>query len=107
MPECLKKLGDLVSSHFSDTHYKRSETQIEREKWLVSGCIPFSRYVLLPVALLIQICCGSLYAWSGYNLPMEAYIMGRNGSVDRAKASVTFYIAVGEKNGIKINFKFF
>ena len=95
MATCLSKLGDILSNHFSDTNYKRSEAKIEREKWLIPGCIPFSRYLLLPAAVLIQICCGSLYAWSGYNLPIEAYILGRNGSIDRAQASITFYIAVG------------
>ena len=95
MATCLSKLGDILSNHCSDTNYKRSEAKIEREKWLIPGCIPFSRYLLLPAAVLIQICCGSLYAWSGYNLPIEAYILGRNGSIDRAQASITFYIAVG------------
>ena len=96
MSSCLTKLADLISDHFSDTHFKRSEAQIIREKSLVHGLIPFTRYLLLPAAVLIQICCGSLYAWSGYNLPMEAYILGPNGAIDRAQASITFYIAVGE-----------
>nr|KAJ3421866.1 hypothetical protein HK105_002003 [Polyrhizophydium stewartii] len=37
---------------------------------------------------------GSLYAWSGYNLPIEAYIYGINGGVDRSIASNVFYLAV-------------
>ncbi|KAJ3310658.1 hypothetical protein HDU76_003316, partial [Blyttiomyces sp. JEL0837] len=40
------------------------------------------------------LCCGSLYAWSGFNGPIETYIYGPNGGTDRAIAVNTFYIAV-------------
>ena len=41
-----------------------------------------------------KICCGSLYAFSGYVLPIETYLYGPNGGVDRSIAVNTFYIAV-------------
>jgi hypothetical protein len=84
----------LITNLYSNTHYDRTEKQIENEKWLIKTKVSFNRYLLMPAAVLIQMCCGSLYAWSGYNLPMEAYILGPNGNVDRATASTTFYIAV-------------
>ncbi|KAJ3193263.1 hypothetical protein HK101_005126, partial [Irineochytrium annulatum] len=42
-----------------------SEAQIERERWFIKD-VPFSRWMLFPAALLIQLGCGSLYAFSGY-----------------------------------------
>ena len=95
-------LSQAITDHYSNTHYERSDTQIENEKWLIKNLVPFNRYYLMPAAVLIQVCCGSLYAWSGYNLPMEAYIMGANAAVDRATASITFYIAVGNFLFLKI-----
>lgn len=45
-------------------------------------------------------CVGSLYAWSGFNIPIETRIFGENRNaagvlVDRNISSVTFYVAVG------------
>jgi hypothetical protein len=88
-------LVETITNHYTNTQYIRSEKQLENEKWLIKNRVPFNRYYLMPAAVFIQICCGSLYAWSGYNLPMEAYILGLNGGIDRAMASITFYIAVG------------
>ena len=85
----------FIADHYSNVHYERTEAQIEKEEWLIKDWIPFHRYWLMPSALLTQICCGSLYAWSGLNLPLEAYILGRNGGIDRATASITFYVSVG------------
>ncbi|KAI9325485.1 major facilitator superfamily domain-containing protein [Obelidium mucronatum] len=81
-------------NHYKDTVYVRSDAQLEREKWLVPNAIPVNRWVLPFAAFFIQICCGSLYAWSGYNAPIEAAIYGMNNGVDRGVASITFYIAV-------------
>ncbi|KAH9273584.1 hypothetical protein BASA83_004252 [Batrachochytrium salamandrivorans] len=62
------------------------------EPWLLLNS---TRFFLFPAALLIQLSVGSLYAWSGYNLPIEAYIFGINGAIDRNIASNIFYVAVG------------
>jgi lipopolysaccharide export LptBFGC system permease protein LptF len=49
----------------------------------------------MPAAVLIQVCCGSLYAWPGFNLPIEHYINSDATAVsDRGQASITFYLAV-------------
>ena len=85
---------DRIVSQYSNTHYESSEKQIEAEKWLITG-VPFNRYYLIPAAVLIQVCCGSLYAWSGHNMPIEHFIYSDTVKVaDRGVASVTFYIAV-------------
>ncbi|KAJ3050682.1 hypothetical protein HK097_008323 [Rhizophlyctis rosea] len=85
---------ELLKRHYSSTHYERSEKQLEREQWLIPGVVRFNRFFLMPAAVIIQVCCGSLYAWSGYNLPMERYILGANNAVDRSVAANVFYVAV-------------
>ncbi|KAJ3100241.1 hypothetical protein HDU96_010411 [Phlyctochytrium bullatum] len=86
-------LKEALQKHF-DTKLQRSPEAVEREKWLIPGILPFHRIMLFPAAVIIQLCCGSLYAWSGYNLPIETAIFGPNKLVDRAIAVNTFYIAV-------------
>ncbi|KAJ3111613.1 hypothetical protein HDU96_005519, partial [Phlyctochytrium bullatum] len=88
------KIKDVIYKHYRDATYHRTEAQIQREQWLIPGVVRFNRWVLFPAALLIQLCCGSLYAWSGYNSPIETAIWGPNGLVDRAMAVNAFYIAV-------------
>ncbi|KAJ3018179.1 UNVERIFIED_CONTAM: hypothetical protein HDU68_011292, partial [Siphonaria sp. JEL0065] len=66
---------------------------LEREQWLIPGLIRFNRWILIVAAFFIQMCIGSLYAFSGMNLPIETAIYGYIDNVDRGYASVTFYIA--------------
>ncbi|KAJ1985524.1 hypothetical protein H4R33_003979 [Dimargaris cristalligena] len=77
--------------HWRDQPYQRTEAQIDRERFLI-GNIPFNRWILFPVAVLIQFCCGSLYAWSIYNKPIDKAISGNENAND---APITFYLAVG------------
>ncbi|KAI8928827.1 major facilitator superfamily domain-containing protein [Entophlyctis helioformis] len=87
---------DLIARHYGEVKFERSESWLNREKYLaLFPPVAFNRYMLFPAALLIQLSCGSLYAWSGYNLPLEAYIYGLNKNVDRNIASNIFYVAVG------------
>lgn len=46
----------------------------------------------MPAAVVIQFCCGSVYAWSVFNEPIDMYI---SGDVKVSQAPVTFYIAFG------------
>ncbi len=43
----------------------------------------------MPAAIIIQFCCGSLYAWSVFNKPIDSLLETSN------LAPITFYIAVG------------
>ncbi|KAH6602699.1 hypothetical protein BASA61_000864 [Batrachochytrium salamandrivorans] len=87
---------DLIKNHFKAVHYDRSPAWLRAEEYLfLVAPIKFNRFFLFPAALLIQLSVGSLYAWSGYNLPIEAYIFGINGAIDRNIASNIFYVAVG------------
>lgn len=100
----MPNIKSLITDHFSRTKYVRPPQQLEAEKFLIPALskyvkVPFNRILLMPAAVLIQLCVGSLYAWSGYNLAIEAHIYGTNLNakgvpVDRNVASITFNIAV-------------
>ncbi|RKP05244.1 hypothetical protein THASP1DRAFT_32915, partial [Thamnocephalis sphaerospora] len=81
----------LIQRHYGTTEYKRSEKQIENERTFFCGQ-PFNRWAMFPAAVIIQFCCGSLYAWSVFNQPIDNYIYD-NPNEDRAP--ITFYVAVG------------
>ncbi|RKP22370.1 oxalate/formate antiporter [Syncephalis pseudoplumigaleata] len=81
----------LIKRHYSGNELKRSDAQIERERTYFCG-VPFNRWSLFPAAVLTQFCCGSLYAWSVFNKPIDTII---NGDPNADKAPITFYIAVG------------
>lgn len=80
----------LVQKHYRESEYVRSEAKLRREEYLLPG-VKFNRWYSMPAALIIQFCCGSLYAWSVFNKPIDTYIYGK--VVDMAP--ITFYIAVG------------
>ncbi|KAI9594509.1 oxalate/formate antiporter [Syncephalis fuscata] len=81
----------VIKRHYSGNELKRTDAQIERERTFFGG-IAFNRWFLFPAAVLIQFCCGSLYAWSVFNKPIDKVI---NGNPAADKAPTTFYIAVG------------
>ncbi|KAF9962542.1 hypothetical protein BGZ72_003141 [Mortierella alpina] len=90
-----------IHRHYSDTTYERSAQTIEREKYLVAS-IPFNRWAMFPTAFIFQAICGSLYAWSVFNDPIDGFIYGRvlNPATGKSappvhNAAITFYIAVG------------
>ncbi|KAJ1958231.1 hypothetical protein IWQ62_004932 [Dispira parvispora] len=89
-----KKKGNIFKRaflhHYRDAPYIRSEKKLESQKYLIFN-IPFNRWILFPVAVLIQFCCGSLYAWSIYNKPIDKAITGDPNAND---APITFYLAV-------------
>ncbi|KAF9140189.1 hypothetical protein BG015_001756 [Linnemannia schmuckeri] len=90
-----------IHKHYSDTTYHRSSRTIESEKTLICG-IPFNRWAMFPTAFVFQAICGSLYAWSVFNDPIDGYIYGQSFNAASNKytplvhnAPITFYIAVG------------
>ncbi|KAK3810417.1 MAG: oxalate/formate antiporter [Linnemannia elongata] len=90
-----------IHKHYSDTTYHRSSRTVESEKTILCG-IPFSRWAMFPTAFIFQAICGSLYAWSVFNDPIDGYIYGQSYNAATNKyaplvhnAPITFYIAVG------------
>ncbi|KAF9917383.1 hypothetical protein BX616_001197 [Lobosporangium transversale] len=90
-----------IYRHYSDTEYYRSPSTLENEKYLPFK-IPFNRWAMFPTAFIFQAICGSLYAWSVFNDPIDSHIYGQvfnaaSGKKEPAahNAAITFYIAVG------------
>ncbi|XP_037025361.1 uncharacterized MFS-type transporter YhjX-like [Bradysia coprophila] len=80
-----------VSWHFSHTTCTIDERQYEREKNLFAN-VKFNPWFLMPAAVLVQFCCGSVYAWSVFNAPIDEAITG---DAKASQAPVTFYINIG------------
>ncbi|KAL1918465.1 uncharacterized protein VTP21DRAFT_3125 [Calcarisporiella thermophila] len=65
----------FIQWHWGDTTYPRSAEQLEKEKYIL-GFLPFNRWLMMPAAVLFQLICGSLYAWSVFNKPIDQAIFG-------------------------------
>eukprot|EP00123_Amoebidium_parasiticum_P018944 comp24324_c1_seq12/m.45876 comp24324_c1_seq12/g.45876 ORF comp24324_c1_seq12/g.45876 comp24324_c1_seq12/m.45876 type:complete len:555 (-) comp24324_c1_seq12:339-2003(-) len=90
-------IADKFIWHYSDVTQRRTPAQEEAERKLL-GLVPFHRLMLLPAAVFVQLCVGSLYAWSVYNTPIEKYIANVNGKTPAdylGYSANTFYVAVG------------
>ncbi|KAI9002126.1 major facilitator superfamily domain-containing protein [Hyaloraphidium curvatum] len=104
-----QKTKEKIIEHYTIPDSHPTMEEIEADRWVgfpPSFIIPrwgitwyghqvyqvkFSRWMLLPAALVMQLCVGSLYAWSGYNAAIDEYIFGDD-TVGRAP--ITFYVAV-------------
>ncbi|KAL7750295.1 hypothetical protein RI367_004468 [Sorochytrium milnesiophthora] len=79
-----------IHRHYTTGKHERSEQQLLAEQSLWVSSLPFSRWFLLPCAVIIQFCSGSLYAWSVYNVPIAKAI-----GCSENSPQITFYIAIG------------
>lgn len=89
-----RKENYIVSAflwHFGNTTSTITQQQFDKEKYLFRN-IKFNPWILMPAAFIVQFCCGSVYAWSVFNAPIDEAITG-NGQA--SKAPVTFCIAIG------------
>ncbi|KAF9978086.1 hypothetical protein BGZ73_003826 [Actinomortierella ambigua] len=89
----------LLYNHYNNVEYHRTEKQIESERYLI-GSIPFQRWLMFPAAFIFQAICGSLYAWSVWNAPIDTRFYGTkvvNGKTVpmEQRANIAFSIAVG------------
>lgn len=80
-----------VLRHYGNTTCKISQKQYDREKFLFAN-VKFNPWILMPAAVVVQFCTGSVYAWSVFNAPIDKAISGDD---KVAQAPVTFYIAFG------------
>jgi hypothetical protein len=107
--DCNEKIKRAFIQHYTIPDATPSMEEIEADRWI--GFPPsivwpnqgidwyghqcfqlkFSRWMLLPAALIMQMCVGTFYAWSGYNSAIDEYIYGNEVA---GRAPVTFYIAV-------------
>ncbi|KAG4071288.1 hypothetical protein HA402_003992 [Bradysia odoriphaga] len=94
MGDTTRKRNPIVRAivwHYSNRKCTIKPAQYEKEKYLIST-IQFNPWLLMPAAIIVQFCCGSLYAWSVFNGPIDEAISGDSKT---SQAPVTFYIAVG------------
>ncbi|KAF9556804.1 hypothetical protein EC968_007934 [Mortierella alpina] len=90
----------LIRKHYSDTKLRRSPEKSEKDKTLGLGplSMPYNRWLMFPAAFIFQAICGSLYAWSVFNDPIDTELFGKPAGAkvaNQEKAAVTFYLAVG------------
>lgn len=105
---CGDSIKAKVLNHYRIDKKPRDPKAIEADRWIafppsyylnerMNGqggqvCrVPFNRWILMPAAVIIQMCVGTFYAWSGYNAAVDTVI---NGSASVGLAPNTFYIAV-------------
>ncbi|KAF9343383.1 hypothetical protein BGX26_005829 [Mortierella sp. AD094] len=86
---------DFIRNHYSDTTLRRTPEQAEKEKTILG--LPFNRWLMFPAAFIFQAICGSLYAWSVWNNPIDGAIYGTDAKnlPLKVNAPTTFYLAVG------------
>ncbi|KAJ6636571.1 Cyclic nucleotide-gated cation channel alpha-3 [Pseudolycoriella hygida] len=80
-----------VAWHFGNTKCSIDQQQYEKEKYLF-GKVKFNPWILMPAAVIVQFCCGSVYAWSVFNEPIDEAITGNSKA---SQAPLTFYINIG------------
>lgn len=88
-----KKINTIIKiivNHYKNNPQKKTEQQIENEKYLLGKRVKFNRWILFPIAILSQFTVGSLYAWSIYNKPVDGAIFGDE---NKGMAPYTFYVA--------------
>ncbi|KAF9202139.1 hypothetical protein BGZ49_007662 [Haplosporangium sp. Z 27] len=78
-----------IQDYYGETKYNGTPESIQRDK-LIFGR-PFRRWYIAPAAMFFQSICGSVYAWSVFNRPIDIAIYG----VDMKVAPITFYINIG------------
>jgi MFS family permease len=105
---CGESIKARVLKHYSIDKKPRDPKAIEADRWLAfppsyyinerinspggQVCrLPFNRWLMMPAAVLIQMCVGTFYAWSGYNAAVDLAITGNAAA---GLAPNTFYIAV-------------
>ncbi|KAJ1951648.1 hypothetical protein IWQ62_006408, partial [Dispira parvispora] len=77
-------------ANHSDAEYVRTPEQIQQDAYIFGR--PFNKWYIVPMCILTQFCCGSMYSWSIYNRPVDQLIFG---DPLRNMAPTTFYITVG------------
>ena len=89
------RMNNIVG-YFSNTKFSPSDALVEKQKYLFYVApIKFNRFMLIPAAFIIQMCLGSVSAFSGLSIPIEEFVYGDNHGVDRSIISNVFYVCIG------------
>ena len=85
----LKKIADYYNVD------KEASATIKNAEYLFYiPPIKFNRFLLFPASFGIQFMLGIFYSWSGLDIPVEAYIYGDNGGIDRGINANGFYVLI-------------
>ncbi|KAG0229594.1 hypothetical protein BGW41_002985 [Actinomortierella wolfii] len=82
-------LWSKITAYYGETKYNGSPQSILRDRTIFNR--PFKRWYIAPAAMVFQAICGSVYAWSVWNRPIDIAIYG----ADLKVAPITFYINIG------------
>ncbi|KAF9549880.1 hypothetical protein EC957_002451 [Mortierella hygrophila] len=78
-----------IQDYYGETKYNGTPQSIQNDRTIMGK--PFKRWYIAPAAMVFQAICGSVYAWSVFNLPIDFAIYGS----DQKVAPITFYINIG------------
>ncbi|KAF9204958.1 hypothetical protein BGZ59_000767 [Podila verticillata] len=82
-------LWGKIQDYYGETKYNGTAQSIQRDRTIFKK--PFKRWYIAPAAMAFQAICGSVYAWSVFNRPVDVAIYGS----DQKVAPITFYINIG------------
>jgi hypothetical protein len=63
-----------IQGYYGETKYNGSTKSIQDDRSILGK--PFKRWYIAPAAMVFQAICGSVYAWSVFNLPVDNAIYG-------------------------------
>lgn len=63
-----------LQTYYGETKYNGSAKSIQNDRKILGK--PFKRWYIAPAAMVFQAICGSVYAWSVFNLPIDTAIYG-------------------------------
>ena len=63
-----------IQDYYGETKYNGTAQSIQKDRTIMGR--PFKRWYIAPAAMVFQAICGSVYAWSVFNLPIDVAIYG-------------------------------
>ncbi|KAF9997244.1 hypothetical protein BGZ80_007051, partial [Entomortierella chlamydospora] len=63
-----------IQDYYGETKYNGTPEMIQRDKTIFGQ--PFKRWYIAPAAMVFQAICGSVYAWSVFNRPIDIAVYG-------------------------------
>ncbi|KAI8596962.1 hypothetical protein EDD21DRAFT_437971 [Dissophora ornata] len=67
-------LWNKIQNYYGETKYTVTPESIQRDRMIFDK--PFKRWYIAPAAMVFQAICGSVYAWSVFNRPVDIAIYG-------------------------------
>jgi hypothetical protein len=63
-----------IQDYYGETKYNASAKSVQNDRIILGR--PFQRWYIAPAAMVFQAICGSVYAWSVFNHPVDNAIYG-------------------------------